>query len=137
MSTAWGKTGRVTLDAAGYTHVLRVMVDGKKVGAIVGHSGSSSAWDCEIPGLNGPGWAWWWDGVAPNRDAAIMWVLRRAAPKVWREERPVVWKAYRHSRRYWLADRVTGPEVLGGAWSRWPYLVSWAHDRAREELASR
>lgn len=81
--TAWGKTGRIVLaqyvDTDGETWPdYDVYADGEGVGRVqqLLHRG----WAAEVGALLGP-------TTLPSLDAAVMWVLRRAAPAVWREER--------------------------------------------------
>ena len=87
--TAWGKTGRVTLEAcdcSGYhrEQSRHVHVDGAYVGAV-------SPW--------GSMWRPWYGeksydlpAYSETADAAVAYVLRRTAPDAWREERLDVWR---------------------------------------------
>ena len=85
--SAWGKTGRVVLaqytDTDGETWPdFDVYADGEGVGRAYRHT-RNSRWATSTGPNLGP--------LLPSLDAAVMWVLRRAAPDVWREERgPVV-----------------------------------------------
>ena len=94
--TAWGWTGRVTLgrkrsdDFSDDEMTSRVKVDSLIAGRVL--YPRDSAW----PGYGaicalGPRSGRYVDHL-PSLDAAVMWVLRRAAPDVWRAERGPVWR---------------------------------------------
>lgn len=84
--SAWGRTGRVTLNGPpGFAtnrrgQVSDVLVDGAEVGWV---------------GAPNDVFEWWAVPTYPSRcnldlptlDHAVMWVLRRARPDVWRAER--------------------------------------------------
>jgi hypothetical protein len=86
----------------------------------------------------------------PSRDEAIMWVLRRARPDVWRQERPVVWRVWaervstRPPRWQWWAGPLGDPDPLGigrvfSGCDSAPGGRAWVRDRAdaraRDEYA--
>ena len=79
--SAWGKTGRVVLGAGSDPDVL-------VGGVVVGWVGERREGWIASATPHAPAFGW----HIPSRDAAIMWVLRRAAPDVWREERGAVWR---------------------------------------------
>lgn len=100
----WGRTGRVTL-----THLLPALVTEVRVGdELVGHvyDDDLSAWDRH---------RWKFSPPMPTADHALWWLLRRAAPKVWLEERPVVWRVSRCTREPFRAHAMpVVPAAHGG-----------------------
>lgn len=86
MSTAWGKTGRVTLVEPGEYGYSQVIVGGRKVGEVWPLVGKGT-WFGSLGSSDDPPHPFGWSADLPAFDHAVMWVLRRAAPKVWREER--------------------------------------------------
>lgn len=107
-ATAWGRTGRVTLTSAD----ADVLIDGNPVGWV----GARSAGWLASTGFgmaNGP--------HLPSRDAAVMWVLRRVDPKLWREERGA-WLVRKRRpgegvQRGWIDGEAHGYNDF------WPWLV--------------
>ena len=105
MSESWGKTGRVTLrtwptesDAD-----AEVVVDGVLLGDAwrITYGESAGLWFGRTTHTDPESWEASDD--LPDRDAAVMWVLRRTAPDVWRAERPVVWRVARGEERFPVA----------------------------------
>ena len=73
----WGKTGRVTLDGEVLPWVL---VDGESVGWVYTPDDDYSGWGPRTK--DG-----YFDEHLPTLDAAVLWVLRRVDPALWRQER--------------------------------------------------
>jgi hypothetical protein len=87
MSEGWGRTGRVRLDARGGNLVL-VLAGGEFLGGVWA---VTTGWVGEVF----PPRKYAIESRFTSLDAAVCWVLRRAAPDVWRAERPVVWRVVR------------------------------------------
>lgn len=81
----WGRTGRVTLHTAADSRYHSVWVDGEDAGYT--RASVDGTWCAH-------GWPLC-DGPFPSLDHAVMQVLRRTAPDVWRAERPVVYSVAR------------------------------------------
>ena len=73
----------------GYDIARDVLVDGLARGHILAPRGYSATFAHWAAITNG---SYRYVDHLPDLDHAVMWVLRRAAPKVWREERGPVWR---------------------------------------------
>lgn len=83
--SAWGRTGRVTLDG----EVLPwVRVDEVPVGWVYTPDEDYAGWGPRTLRA-------YYAEHLPSLDAAVMWVLRRVDPGLWREERGEVWRVER------------------------------------------
>lgn len=85
----WGRTGRVRLVPWGHSDGAKIIVKGRR-----DRRAGDLWWQQNSP------WGPVWIAVPrttrvgeplDNRDQAVMWVLRRAVPDVWRAERPHVY----------------------------------------------
>ena len=70
--SAWGRTGRVEVEGMS----RYVLVDHKIVGYATNNYAETFVYNGDRP------WA-----KAPSLDAAVLWVLRRVDPALWRQER--------------------------------------------------
>lgn len=119
----WGRTGRVVLAPVHGNDLtwLRVIADDRRVGSVM---------DERTKWLASPRWPNPWKRW-PTRDEAVMYVLRRVAPKVWLVERPVMAKVergYWHGERYW-AVTLSGRGLVAWRFS-WPMAVERAAECA-------
>ena len=89
--SAWGRSGRVEIVEQG--DELLVMLDDHRAGEVLCITGgpSSGKWFGSIGSTSTPPKPFGWSPDLPSRDAAIRWVLRRVAAKVWVQERGPVW----------------------------------------------
>lgn len=144
----WGRTGRVTIQGPITSSTLPgILVDGLDVGWLYTPDDWHPLWGTRavVPGRPGIP-----SGVLvaqdlPNLDAAVAWVLRRAAPDVWRQERGPVWRVasgcirfgYCQCRYHWHIYRPDGSKHTDngsteGA-SGWHWAMrEVATERARE-----
>lgn len=110
MSEAWGTTGRVTVHDRYEGILTEVYLDEDTLDEVLlGHfyPDDKYAWDAR---------ACRFSPVVPTLDAAVMWILRRTVPSVWRAERPVVYRVVR------------GPDVF--PMGRWHLHYADADDRS-------
>ena len=95
--SAWGKSGRVTLDSRD-AELPGVRIDGKRVGWLYSPDQGHPRWGARTFD-DAPAGFEWIDGAFPSLDAAVLWVLRRVDPALWRQERGEVWTVRKLGRR--------------------------------------
>lgn len=144
MSTkAWGRTGHVYLRRPRRSAKILSTIDYEQV--LVDEENIGAVWRS---GMRGNAWTavCWRTPERPekrshstqSKDAAVSWVLRRAATAVWREERPVVLKVRyckAHDTYEMFETQWVGGYRILGSHNKISDMIIRAHQYARSRFS--